>query len=67
MAQQPEQSLVCGVGEVDRAVEFGQPDLHAAGVQLGDDRPGLFAGEGAFELADHHRIKPAVWPRRRTE
>lgn len=30
-----------GVGQIDRAVQFGQPDADAVGVELSDDGPSL--------------------------
>jgi hypothetical protein len=60
VAEQLMHGSVGGVGQVDGAVDFGQPDVDAVGVQLDDDAAGLPGGEGAFELADHHRVERSV-------
>jgi hypothetical protein len=55
-----EHRLVGGVGQVDPPIQFGEPDADAVGVELSDDAVCLAGGEGAFELADHHRVERPI-------
>jgi len=48
------------VVDVDRAVEFGQPQLHAVPFEDRRYLQELFAVEGAFVLAHHDRVEPAA-------
>jgi hypothetical protein len=59
-SQQHHQRHMGRVVDVDRAVEFGQPQLHAVTFEDRRHLQELLAVEGAFVLADHDRVELAV-------
>ena len=65
--EQHDQRAVGRIGQIDRSTGLRQPHRDAVGLQEGDDLQGLVADEGAFVLADHDRVEPAVRPGRRAE